>query len=609
MLALIAGCHHAPVHRPGEDWVQSIEFEGNHELSDKALQGGLALHRAQDKGYGADPYQVQLDAERIKGQYLRAGFFDVDVVARVDRHGDAQTVVFTIREGKRAKTRVEIRGLPADVTAREVRSQLPLADGDPFDYQVYDDAKPMLLAVLQNAGYAHATLDASIDAEIATRTAVVELDFTPGPKCTFGTITVQGATGDLEQMVLDRLHFARGEPYSPKLMVRTQRDIYATNRFSTVQISAQPGTSSIVDVKIAVAEAARHQLSFGGGFGIDPISYEARARAGYTILGWPAPLYDLALDFRPAYAYLRDGSGFEPRIRALVKLDRNDLFFTHAKGTVEVDYNYLAYEAFTEFGPELQLGYQLRLGTRRVLLHGGWRIQYYDFRDISPLVAGPIAESIGLDEPELDGAFTESLTVDLRDHPVDPRYGAYADFTAYQGGPFAGGAFTYQEIVPELRAYAPLGPVVLAARARYGAIFGEVPPTERFYAGGASSNRGFSERQLSPSVTGLVNGSTITVPFGGAGMIDSSLEARLRAFSIKKMPLEEVVFLDGGDVTLTPQQLDVENLCWAVGAGLRLVTVVGPVRADFGYRINRTGAGNPEPDSNYAFHLSLGEAF
>jgi outer membrane translocation and assembly module TamA len=163
--------------------------------------------------------------------------------------------------------------------------------------------------------------------------------------------------------------------------------------------------------------------------------------------------------------------------------------------------------------------------------------------------------------------------------------------------------------VPELRLYAPLGPVVLAARARYGAIYGDVPPTERFYAGGATSNRGFSERELSPSVTGVVLGNSITVPYGGGGMIDSSLEARLKEGVIYKMPLEEVAFLDGGDVTETPQQLDITNLCWAVGAGLRLLTIVGAARVDVGYRLNRTGPDDPEPGSHFAFHIGLGEAF
>ena len=157
----------------------------------------------------------------------------------------------------------------------------------------------------------------------------------------------------------------------------------------------------------------------------------------------------------------------------------------------------------------------------------------------------------------------------------------------------------------------PIGPVVLAARARYGAIWGDAPPTERFYAGGANSNRGFSERELSPSITGAIAGESgqITIPYGGTGMVDTSLEARIPIASIKTMPLNLVLFGDGGDVTLTPQEVLKEQLYWAVGAGLRLLTVVGPVRADFGYRLNRTGIADAEPESRYAFHLSLGEAF
>jgi outer membrane translocation and assembly module TamA len=69
------------------------------------------------------------------------------------------------------------------------------------------------------------------------------------------------------------------------------------------------------------------------------------------------------------------------------------------------------------------------------------------------------------------------------------------------------------------------------------------------------------------------------------------------------------VFLDGGDVTERPAELDVMNLQWAAGVGLRLVTVVGPVRADIGYRLNRTGPNDPQPGSTYAFHVSIGEAF
>jgi outer membrane translocation and assembly module TamA len=160
--------------------------------------------------------------------------------------------------------------------------------------------------------------------------------------------------------------------------------------------------------------------------------------------------------------------------------------------------------------------------------------------------------------------------------------------------------------VPEVRGYVPLGPVVLAARARTGGIFGDIPPTERFFSGGSSSQRGFSDRKLAPSAIGM-DGTSI--PYGGGGLVDTSLEARIPLTTIKKMPLGAVTFLDGGDVTEKYTDLDYANLHWAAGLGLRLKTVIGPARLDFAWRLNRTGGMNPDPNSNWAFHLGIGEAF
>ncbi|HEV7559483.1 MAG TPA: hypothetical protein VGO00_28600, partial [Kofleriaceae bacterium] len=66
---LLAGCHHAPPHKPGDEWLESIEFEGNQQISDDDLLTGLALHRAQKAGRAPDLYQVQVDTDRLKGQY------------------------------------------------------------------------------------------------------------------------------------------------------------------------------------------------------------------------------------------------------------------------------------------------------------------------------------------------------------------------------------------------------------------------------------------------------------------------------------------------------------------------------------------------------------
>src|ERR1043165_1953819 len=102
----LAACASAPPHRPGEERLAAIKFEGNQQLSSKTLVAGLALHRAQQAGRGADPYQVQLDADRIRGEYLREGYLDIDVRPRVERKGDDATVIYTVEEGDRKSTRL-----------------------------------------------------------------------------------------------------------------------------------------------------------------------------------------------------------------------------------------------------------------------------------------------------------------------------------------------------------------------------------------------------------------------------------------------------------------------------------------------------------------------
>jgi translocation and assembly module TamA len=608
----LAACSRGHAHKPGDEWVKKIDIEGNKKLSDGTLRDGLALHRAQKRDLPPDPYLVQVDADRIRGEYLRRGYLDIDVRSRVERAGDAATIVYSVDEGPRAKTRVVINGIPndPDLPVAKVREQLPLADGEPFDYAKYELAKEPLMHVVEDAGYAHAKLDATVYADRANRVAVVQLDYTTGPKCKFGTIEISGVDGELADAVRGRVQFSEGDLYSTTALAKTQRALYAMNRFSTVQV--QPIDSDdnpVVGVKIAVSEGARREIRLGGGFGLDPTAYEVRGRAGYTIAGWPFDMDTVTVDLRPAYALLRDGSGFEPRMRALALLERQDLLWTYSKGEVEAGFNYLTYEAYTSYGPRGRLGFSTPILTPRVQLRLGWGIQRVDFRKISPLIDPGLAMSLGLDRPEQIGFFQQAMVVDLRNHPIEPTFGAYAEVRANEGTRAAGSDYDYVQIVPELRGFLPVGPVVLAGRVRAGNIYGDVPVTERFFSGGAQNHRGFGERKLSPYVMGEVDGDNRYVPYGGAAMLETGIEARIPLTTWRKIGIGSVVFLDGGDVAEERSQIDPMNLYWAAGVGLRFKTIVGPVRTDLGYRINRTGPMDASPGSHFAFHLSLGEAF
>ncbi|HET9990007.1 MAG TPA: POTRA domain-containing protein, partial [Kofleriaceae bacterium] len=233
-LAVIAGCASSPPPRkPGQEYLAAVKFEGNKKLKQDDLLNGLVLHRVEKAGRAPDPFQVSNDADRLRGQYQREGFFGIDVQSRIERDKDATTVIYKVEEGDRATVHVRIVGLPDDpaLPVAKVRAAMPLAEGAPFVYRTYDDAKIKVLGVVQDAGYAHAKLEATVDGDLPTHTATITLAFTPGPKCRFGGVKIEGVDGDLKEAIQDRLHFAPGQTYSNGAVTATQRDIYSLSRF------------------------------------------------------------------------------------------------------------------------------------------------------------------------------------------------------------------------------------------------------------------------------------------------------------------------------------------------------------------------------------------
>lgn len=594
--------------RPGQVWLADIRVEGNRSIDDDDLIPRLALRRAVDTGRPIDPHQLALDTGRIRAIYLGLGFFEVKVEARVrvdDRRG-AQTVVFEVVEGRRATMEVVIRGLPPEIPAARARALIPVPDGGPFDYELYDDARLPLQALVEGAGYAHVQLEAHVAAERTNGKAVAIYELAPGPRCTFGASSISGADGVVREAIEHRIAFRPGDVYAPEALAATQRALYELGRFSTVLVEPQrvPG-ETVVPVKITVALGSRHEVRLGGGFGLDPETYEARVRAGFSYVPLANPLWTLAADARVAATVLRETRDYEPKIRAVASAQRIDLFRPRLGGEIAVGYDLVTVEAYTSTGPQLRLGLSSPLGVRWLTGRVGWAFSYLTFSGIHELIQGDAKASLGLDEPQRLGAFQAALAADLRDNPLDPKTGLYVAVRAQVGTPLAGGAVTFLQVTPELRGYLALGTprLVLAARLRGGAILtNDWPPvTERYYSGGAQSHRGFPERRLSP-IVGAPEGEH--VPIGGTALLETGVELRLRLGTVWSLPYGATLFLDGGEVWADPYDAAVGDLHWAVGAGLSLQVAGVKVRLDVGYRLNRQDAEN-----NTAVHLGIGDSF
>jgi outer membrane translocation and assembly module TamA len=76
--------------------------------------------------------------------------------------------------------------------------------------------------------------------------------------------------------------------------------------------------------------------------------------------------------------------------------------------------------------------------------------------------------------------------------------------------------------------------------------------------------------------------------------------------------LSAVAFVDGGNVWLDPWSVQLSDLRWAAGPGIRYDTPIGPVRLDFGVQLNPIDGlvieGSPETRT-WRVHFSIGQAF
>src|SRR5262252_9390895 len=70
-IALAGACAQGSAGPRGAEQRLQVSFEGNRQLSNKTLLAGLGLHRVQQRNGAADPYLIQVDADRIRGEYLR----------------------------------------------------------------------------------------------------------------------------------------------------------------------------------------------------------------------------------------------------------------------------------------------------------------------------------------------------------------------------------------------------------------------------------------------------------------------------------------------------------------------------------------------------------
>ncbi len=579
--------------------LERITFTGNRSVEDDEILDAIELSESSvfSSSYVTDK-KVEEDGERIKALYESRGFLGAEV-----RPGDLEfsddgtkTVVnFDITEGTRTYLEA-VRFTGNNAIAREKLE--PVVSGGvglPFNPKLVDEYRRDILNMYSQMGYIHATVDA--DKEFSEDGAKVDLvfDIKEGIPVSIGNIILRGNLDTKDTVIMRELLFKPAGVYDYEKILRSQQKIFKLGFMSQVKIQpVDPDKiEPVKDILISVKERPAGTVEFGVGYGdfdkfrgFAEVSYgnlfgyghkvsargELSTKETKAILGYRWPWFGgWPMDFRSNLVYLK---AEKP--------------------------NYDIKDFIASAGFDKTFGEHVTASIT------------YQFERIQ-LDAPPDAVLAPEDKDKSNiASITPSAVIDYRDNPFNPSTGSVHGATLKWASNYLGSTVDFAKLTAQTSWYFPVYKgVVFAASARgglarSGSDLVEVPISERFFLGGASSLRGFEFETVSPTAAD-------GTPIGGDRMVLFNIELRIPlpyGFGL-------VGFLDAGNswlenkgnIASSGSGVDthvrtVGGLRYGAGAGIRYETPVGPLRLDWGFKLDRR-----EGEDIGELHFTLGQAF
>jgi translocation and assembly module TamA len=514
-------------------------------------------------------HRLHRHATRDIGAALQPfGYYEPVIDAQLSRDGDVWRAVYAIDAGPATRIeQLDIRISGAgqdDAGIRAARQNSRLKPGERLLHSDYETTKQALLQAALASGY----LDARYQrAELlilkAQHQAQIHLLLDTGPRYYFGPISIAQDILDPD-FVQQFVHVRQGDPFNTDALLELQLALSDSGYFNQVEIDPQrdAATDFQVPVSITTEPAKPRRYAVGLGYGTDTgprlsLATEFRRinRRGHGILA-DIRLSDILQSVGAQY-YIPIGNMVSDRLIFSSRVDSESF----ADGG-NSDRFTLGVSRNEEWGP-LQ---------RRLYLN----YQHEDF-------------SLGEEDSTVDFIIPGFTLSQLRANDLlFPRRG-YSWSTDLRGSPgvISNTAFARVDLVGKL--VYPLGERSrLLLRSRLGAIsvqnFDSLPTSERFFAGGDQSVRGYDYQTLAPEDASgdVVGGQYLAV---GSIELDYLFVGNFGA----------AVFVDSGnaadDFLPSPKT--------GAGIGFRWRSPVGMLRIDVAHPFD-------DSDDNYRLHISIG---
>lgn len=523
--------------------------------------------------------RIKSDAELMRRVLRAEGYYAGTIDTRTARTGNRFIVSMQVLPNEQyvfGKINYKFSGeQPAANVIENIEKAVQLRSGDPAVAAVFVDAEARLDTALAELGFPFVkTVKHDLVVDHKTKKMNVTFDLDTGPQARMGNVQFDGLETVKPNYLLRLVEWEEDSFYSQRHIENYRARLTQSGLFSSVNIELRRGSEEgIVDAHVTVVEAAHRTLGTTAGYstaeGVGAeVSWEHRNMFGRGgVFKATARAAEIEQSFAsrlelPNFARLDQTVSIE----GLVRRQDTDAF--------------LSYQAEARAGVD-------RLITPVIALSAGGVLEYSDVTDAQG------------NREFLLASLPLGARWDNSDDLLNPTRGFRASVVTAPSINLGNNGFTFLKTEVRASTYLSLmedQDLILAFRTRLGSITGvgnnTLPATQRFFAGGGGSIRGFSFQNVGPVD---VEGD----PLGGRSVAEVSAEVRLKVSdSIGIVP-----FIEGGN-TYIEALPDFSSFRWGVGLGARYYTSFGPIRFDVATPLDRQPG-----ESRIQFYISLGQAF
>ena len=552
--------------------IRRIQFTGNTYFTDNQLRKEVQLQEyflpiVSDSASLYRPEVLRVDLQLLEQLYQSNGFVNVQIgepVVEINREAGAIAVTVPIaREGEQYKVgTVALTGSEV-FSSKELRDLVRVTSGEIYSRETVRRDILTLTEAYADKGYAFADIVPTVSLDQQTR--LVNLGFTtrPGPKVYIGRIDIVGNERTQDRVIRRELRLDEGELYSGSKLRRSRQRLNNLQYFEEVNIDTRPrAEDDLLDLEVQLRERSTGQFSAGLGFSsVEDVIFTAsvvqnnlfgRGQSVSVNAYLGGISQDFSLSFREPWLYGRPiGLGAS--------------VFNRAEDfqTFDVD----------RTGASLSLGRAVGEFAR---ISAAYRYEVLDISNLSPNASELLQQSQG---ESTTSSITPSIVRDSRDNVFNPSEGSVNSFEIQLAG--LGGDNRYYRAVGNSTWYFALPAEMtgfVRGRFGFGDGFGDkvLPASERFFLGGVTTIRGFEFRDIGPK-------DDDNNPLGGTSFAQFNLEIGRSLGSV----LRVVAFVDVGNAYGSDNDFDIGDLRRSAGLGIRIVTPIGPIRLDYGFKLDK----------------------